>query len=364
MLTCVVDAIVVEAEIFAKDESTGNGNFASPENAGSTRAVSVTHSTTPGQHNGKTHARGTGHRQFPFKGQHGQSDAGHTEHMEHMVAVVVRASSRRHQEDPATEKYESKPHDSRTRQLKTRPKSKRQLSKNQDRILSVSTAQSVGNNENESDANGMSNLSEGSDADYAASDDDSAKRSSKRYKPSRSAVTTSRQPQSRSRPRLARAVGDHLNIKRKPRSVRSVAVADRSASSACADHKRCVHSSPVVPPGTEQTSSSRLLSPEDISALVSAFAQKLLDLRRDSSTNTTRAADEVAVIVTESASEDERIGEPVRKRPRWTREDDAQLKDLKTRGWRWWEIKQQFPKRTKSALQQRWSTLSAGEHRP
>ncbi|PGH02010.1 hypothetical protein AJ79_07748 [Helicocarpus griseus UAMH5409] len=44
-------------------------------------------------------------------------------------------------------------------------------------------------------------------------------------------------------------------------------------------------------------------------------------------------------------------------RQRWTREDDERLQSLKNRGWRWWEIKQQFPGRTQSALQQLWSSM-------
>ncbi|EEH04643.1 predicted protein [Histoplasma capsulatum G186AR] len=36
--------------------------------------------------------------------------------------------------------------------------------------------------------------------------------------------------------------------------------------------------------------------------------------------------------------------------------EDERLKDLKTRGWHWWKIKQQFPHRKLSALQQQWSS--------
>ncbi|EEH23003.1 hypothetical protein PABG_05214 [Paracoccidioides brasiliensis Pb03] len=67
---------------------------------------------------------------------------------------------------------------------------------------------------------------------------------------------------------------------------------------------------------------------------------------------------EVAIVVAEKGGgggggKDKRFGEPGMKGPRWTREDDAHLKDLKRRGWHWWETKQQFPERTKSDLQQR-----------
>ncbi|KGM91665.1 uncharacterized protein PADG_12235 [Paracoccidioides brasiliensis Pb18] len=60
-------------------------------------------------------------------------------------------------------------------------------------------------------------------------------------------------------------------------------VTERSVSSTRAGSRQCTCSSLVVPGSSAgQTLGPRLLSPEDISALVSAFAQKLLELRRDS----------------------------------------------------------------------------------
>ncbi|OJD12114.1 hypothetical protein AJ78_07235 [Emergomyces pasteurianus Ep9510] len=125
------------------------------------------------------------------------------------------------------------------------------------------------------------------------------------------------------------------HVERAPRSRESVAVTDRSVSS--------TSSQSVASTGGfqfEHALNPRLLSPEDIFALVSAFVQKLLDLRRDSSTDTWRT-----MVQTESVSvgEDQRIMKPDRKRSRWTREEDDRLKNLKTRGWCWWEIEQQFP---------------------
>ncbi|OJD10773.1 hypothetical protein AJ78_08303 [Emergomyces pasteurianus Ep9510] len=143
---------------------------------------------------------------------------------------------------------------------------------------------------------------------YTASSLDSSdlmKRQSKRRKfSSRSAATMAHRP--RPRPQMA--------------------VTDRSVSS--------TSSQPVASTGGfqfEHALNPRLLSPENISTLISAFAQKLLDLRRDSSTDTWRT-----MVQTENVSvgEDRRTVEPDRKRSRWTREEDDRLKDLKTRGWR------------------------------
>ncbi|EDN09783.1 predicted protein [Histoplasma mississippiense (nom. inval.)] len=360
--------IVIEAETRTKNVSTAQGDLAFPsEDADTTCAMSVVHSVKPDQRKGETGARNNGQRQSPFTGPHRRSE---TEPMETMVAVVVPAISRCQQDPVIPKGNESERHVPLTRQRKARQKSMRQVLTSQHRRTPGSPARPASDNGAESDVRRTSDLSDDSDEDYTASSDDgdSVKTPAKRRKlSSRSAVTTSRRAPSRSRPRVARAVGDHRQTERKPRSVPSVAAAERSVGSTRAGQKRCKRSSPVVPAGgAEQTLSPRLLSPEDISTLVSAFAQKLLDLRRDSSTDAMRGTDEEVAVVhaDESASEDERIGERGRKRPRWTREDDRRLKDLKTRGWRWWEIEQQFPGRTKSALQQRWSTFPAREASP
>ncbi|KAK2795041.1 hypothetical protein FQN50_009800 [Emmonsiellopsis sp. PD_5] len=286
-------AIVTEAETSTKDMSTA-----------------MVHSVKPDQHKGET-------------------DAGS---MEFMVAVLVPAISHCHQEDTATLKgSKSKRHVAWTRQRQTRRKSKRQNLKSQDRRLPGSPMQPVDDDGGESDVSGTSDPSGDSDEDYTASSDDRLHCEQRRR---------SRRPRSQSQ--VARAVGGHREIEREPRSVRSVAATERSVSSTSPTregHQQCIRSSQVAPAsgGAEQTLSPRLLSPQDISALVSAFAQKLLDLRRGSSMDAMRAADEVSrnPFDTECASDDETIGEPDMKRPRWTQEDDERLKDLKTRGWRW-----------------------------
>ncbi|KAK2809754.1 hypothetical protein FQN50_003599 [Emmonsiellopsis sp. PD_5] len=337
------DAQIDPKEIGTKDESRANGDFlSSAEDASSMHAISIPYSAKP-RYEGETDASDTGKPRSSFKEQCGRSDA---RPMETMVAVVVPASSHCHHEDPATSKgYQSRRRVPQTRQHKGRPKSMPEVSNSQDCNLPGRTTQNVDDNWSESST---SRPSDNTDDDYTTSSDDGepVKKPSKRRKlSSRSSVTTS----CRLRPRslVAGAIGHRRELKWQPRSVRSVAVTERSTSLTCAGH---------APPVADQTLSPRQLSPEDVSAVVSALTEKLLDILRGSSMDAMRAADEgVAVVDTESASDDETIGEQDRKRPRWTREDDERLKNLKTRGWRWWEIKQQFPRRTLSALQQRWS---------
>lgn len=69
--------------------------------------------------------------------------------------------------------------------------------------------------------------------------------------------------------------------------------------------------------------------------------------------------DEAAIVRAQSDSDGEPSEKPDRKRkqPKLTQDEDERLVQMKTRGWRWWEIKEQFPYRTKSALQQRWSAI-------
>ncbi|QSS58214.1 hypothetical protein I7I51_07637 [Histoplasma capsulatum] len=351
-----------ETEISSKSSTTAQGGSASSdenENADSTSAMLVAHSVKLDQQKGKTDACNTGKCQSPFTGRYRRSDVGSMESMESMVAVVIPSISHRHREDPEKIKgNESAQHDPGTHQRNTRSKSKCKILI-EDRHLTGSPAQPTDDNWGEWDITGTTDLSDDSDGDYTASSDgdDLVKQQSKRRKiSSRSAATTSCRPQSRSRG--ARVVGHHREVKRAPRSGRSVAATEHSISSTRVDHEWCTRCGPVAPAGgSEHTFSPRLLSPEDISALVSAFAQRLLDLRKDPSTDAERAMDGgVADIDTESVDKDPRTAELDRKRSRWTQGEDERLKDLKTRGWRWWEIKQQFPHRKLSALQQRWSS--------
>ncbi|OJD26017.1 hypothetical protein ACJ73_02616 [Blastomyces percursus] len=97
--------------------------------------------------------------------------------------------------------------------------------------------------------------------------------------------------------------------------------------------------SPISLPVDGQTSGQQRLSPEDISAVVSAMTEKLLEILRGSSNAAPAVADQQAAAA--------------RKNARWSRNDDERLERLRTRGWHWWEIKQQFPHRTLAALQQR-----------
>ncbi|KAL2366562.1 hypothetical protein RJZ56_000395 [Blastomyces dermatitidis] len=339
-----------ETEISTKSSTTAQwGSASSDENADSTSAMLVAHSVKLDQHKGKTdadaYACNTGQCQSPFTGRYRRSDVGSMESMESMVAVVIPSISHCHREDPEKIKgNESAEHDPGTHQRNTRSKSKRKILI-EDRHLPGSPAQPTDDNWGKWDITGTTDPSDDSDGDYTASSDggDSVKQQSKRRKiSSRSAATTSCRPQSRSRG--ARAVGHHQEVKRAPRSGRSVAATEHSISSTRVDHEWCTRCGPVAPA-------------EDISALVSAFAQRLLDLRRNPSTDAERAMDgEVAEVDTESVDKDPGTAELDKKRSRWTQGEDERLKDLKTRGWRWWEIKQQFPHRKLSALQQRWSS--------
>ncbi|OAT14591.1 hypothetical protein BDBG_09553 [Blastomyces gilchristii SLH14081] len=328
------------AEPGTKKISTVQGDFTSRESADSTCASLLAHSVESDQHTREADSCNAGRCQSPFTARHRGSDTGS---MEPMVVVVVPALSPGHRKGSAAlkgkgSKCQSKQRPLRTRQQKTLRKSIRQTLESRGRCSPGTPTKLCNDGGVESDTSGTSSPCGDSDEDYTAGSDDSdsvIKPLKRRKLSSQLAVTSPCRPQSRPQPRhwVARV---------------------------------CTRSSPVVPgSSTGQTLGPQLLSPEDISALVSAFAQKLLELRRDSWTGAMDIMNaEVAGVVAERGSEDRRFGEPGIKRPRWTQEDDARLKDLKMRGWHWWEIKQEFPGRTKSALQQRWSTFPAREASP
>ncbi|KMP10252.1 hypothetical protein CIRG_09933 [Coccidioides immitis RMSCC 2394] len=117
---------------------------------------------------------------------------------------------------------------------------------------------------------------------------------------------------------------------------------------------------------TGQDFGQRRLSPEDVSAIVSATAAKLLEILRGSAVTSPPAVDQrMAVEPPQPSTGVETRAELVRKgkkkKARWTRQDDERLESMRARGWRWWEIKQQFPHRTVSALQQRCMKLQGDE---
>ncbi|EEH20215.1 hypothetical protein PABG_02474 [Paracoccidioides brasiliensis Pb03] len=346
------------AEPGTKKISTAQGGFtSSSEIADSTCASLLAHSVESDQHKREADSCNAGRCQSPFTARHRGSDTGS---MEPMVAVVVPALSPSHRKGSAVlkgkgSKCQSKQRPLRTRQQKAPRKSIRQTLESHGHCSPGIPTQLCNDGRVGSDTSGTSSPCGDSDEDYTAGSDDSDS-----LLPPHVDLSLS----------LSLGIGlrESLVIIERlsgslARSVRSAAVTERSVSSTRAGSRQFTRSSPVVPGSSAgQTLGPRLLSPEDISSLVSAFAQKLLELRRDSWTGATDAMnDEVAGVVAERGGEDRRFGEPGIKRPRWTREDDARLKDLKMRGWHWWEIKQQFPGRTKSALQQRWSTQ--GKHR-
>ncbi|PGG98663.1 hypothetical protein AJ80_09500 [Polytolypa hystricis UAMH7299] len=232
-------------------------------------------------------------------------------------------------------------------QSKTRPKLMRQVAKSRPRRPPGSIMESV-----EDTAGSASEFSgDDSDDDYTASSDDEVSVGSspkrRRLHSLSYSTTTSRPYPRRRRSQVAGAENRH-GSQRKPRAMRSVAT------------REC--SNLAVPCGTDRTLTQQHLSPEVISVIVSAVTEALLKVGKGEAPAMDRvyAGDKEADLVDTQSSSD-RDGEMARevkvKRPPWTREENERLRDMKTKGWRWWEIEQQSPKRTKAALQQRWSCI-------
>lgn len=148
------------------------------------------------------------------------------------------------------------------------------------------------------------------------------------------------------------AIDYHQKAEWASHSRQSVIITDCFLSSTCIDYKHCILSYLMTLISSfefKHTLNLQLLFSENIFTLISVFAQKLLNLYRDSSTDS-----EHVMIHTESVSVDEnqRIVKLDRKKSQWIWEEDEHLKNLKTQSWYWWEIKQQFSLWRLSALQQ------------
>ncbi|KAI1931907.1 hypothetical protein LOZ66_006978 [Ophidiomyces ophidiicola] len=129
---------------------------------------------------------------------------------------------------------------------------------------------------------------------------------------------------------------------------------DKVANRPSKRRRTCASPSLPPPPSADQTPGQRLLTPELISALVSAMTQKLLETLRGPP-----PAAPAAARYPHPSTDDTTSKVIMRKRARWNQKDDDLLERLRARGWSWWEIKQQFPGRTLPALQQRHMKLQA-----
>ncbi|KAI1906089.1 hypothetical protein LOZ65_006889 [Ophidiomyces ophidiicola] len=129
---------------------------------------------------------------------------------------------------------------------------------------------------------------------------------------------------------------------------------DKVANRPSKQRRTCASPPLPPPPSADQTPGQRLLTPELISALVSAMTQKLLETLRGPPPAALAAAR-----YPHSSTDDVTSKVITRKRARWNQKDDDLLERLRARGWSWWEIKQQFPGRTLPALQQRHMKLQA-----
>nr|KMM72272.1 hypothetical protein CPAG_08569 [Coccidioides posadasii RMSCC 3488] len=263
--------------------------------ANSARSPSVVRRIEPERPKDVTGAtpRNTGQRQYPFRRRRPPSDAGS---MQTMVAVVIPASKG--------------------------PRDKRRRSQaGPDRHPHGHAVPAA--DQGESDTGSQHDPSDYSDDDYAANSSDASdsvkKPVSKRRKISSWSTVTTSCPSSsrhRSQPQIARAVKDRGRPKSKSQNMQLTNV-----------------SSPNI---AAQTESCRWLSPEDISALVSAFTQKLLGYRRDPSPGPAPSADdEEAMTDTQSTSDSELRGKLGTKPSWWTRHDEERLIKMKAQGWRW-----------------------------
>lgn len=254
------------------------------------------------------------------------SDVAPLRSMKIMEAVVVPASP--HRQDLAVSRVE---------------RSKR---KARDVLPPRSPAQSLDDDESEFEASSVSDPSSDSDDDYrVTSDDDGASVQRRPKRPRRSSrCQTESSPRPSSRV-LHGTAGSQRSKQQSPCHPRST--------------RRSVGSRPShVPPFSDANLAPRRLSLEDVSNVVSTAAEKLLAILRGAQVDLTGVGDgHVAVADAQPAARGKKRSKSGRKRLAWTPDEDKQLDCMRSQGWKWWEIQQQFPEREKCALQQRWYSI-------
>ncbi|GBF61948.1 hypothetical protein TMEN_4469 [Trichophyton mentagrophytes] len=218
----------------------------------------------------------------------------------------------------------------------------------------------------ESDISDTSDLSDFSDSsDYTTSSDgwiDAPPPPKRRRSSPLSSITTST-PSARTGPgsRAARSTAGRGRPRRGSSGLRSP-TSDQHLpipSPAC-------RNSTFVTPGGAIATSAQSLSPEVTVALMSAFTETLRQFFGLPSVDDGLRTDYrriSAAVQFGGARREKPSGMRLQKAP-WTDKEDEDLARMKSRSWPWSEIQRQFPRRTPSALQQRWQILRTKQASP
>ncbi|EER43765.1 conserved hypothetical protein [Histoplasma capsulatum H143] len=348
------------------DGSTVDSTFTSPAKRDtSSRATSVSHSPKTGAGSDEAGTGITGGRSIPLKRQH-QPRVG-TGVMHPMVAVEVPVIAARLEEVISNStRYENGPSSRlRTRQRRTRARSRREVPDTQDCKLPGKPVQCFEDDTTMSDTGGSCAPSDGTDDDYRVSseEDGPTKPPSKRRRLStQPSGTGSRRPRFRI-PRAATAAGRE-GVDQEYSRVPTTTAKGRSTPPCNTNHgpDTHAHSRPSI---EAERCSCRipLLARGEAVMLSSTLAQVVFEMVTGSPMTTSDLAGEAtAAADTERGYGGRKVEGPDRKRRRWTREEDVRLVALKQDGFPWSEIEERFPRRQLGSLRQRWYTKLQNTH--
>ncbi|OJD11580.1 hypothetical protein AJ78_07682 [Emergomyces pasteurianus Ep9510] len=336
--------IMVDSDDGTTDGSSVDSNFTSPAKRDpSSRATSI--SRSPKADGGSDEA-GTGiagGRSLPLK-RRCRNGAG-TGAMHPMVAVEVPVIADRLEEDISSRR--------RTRQRKTRARSRREVPDTQDCKLPGKPVQCVEDDTTMSDTGGSSSAhSDDTDDDYHASSDEDGPT---KPPPKRRRLPTPPSDAPLRRPRFwtprAAAVAGRRGAEREDSRVRATAAKDRYTPRRNTDHgpDTPAHPRPRICPVP-------LLARGEAVMLSSTLAQVVFEMVTGRPMTASDLAGEttVAAADTERGYGERKVEGLDGKRRRWTREEDDRLMALKQDGFSWPEIEERFPHRRLGSLRQRW----------
>ncbi|EDN10519.1 predicted protein [Histoplasma mississippiense (nom. inval.)] len=358
--------ITVDPDDSATDRSAVDSTFTSPAKRDtSSRATSISHSPKA---DGGSNEAGTGIagvRSIQLKRQR-RPRAG-TGDMHPMVAVEVPVIADRLEEAMSgSMRYENGLSSRlRTRQQKTRARSRREVPDTQDCKLPGKPVQCVEDDTTMSDTGSSSAHSDDTDDDYRASseEDGPMKPPSKRRRLSTPpSGPASRRPRFRI-PRAAAAAGRE-DVEREDCRVRTTTAKDRYPTPGNTNHGLDTYAHPR-PPIDDETRSCPLplLTRGEAVMLSSRVAHVVFEMvMRRPMTASDLAGETTAAADAERDYDERKVEDLGGRRRRWTREEDDRLMTLKQDGFSWTEIEERFPHRQLGSLRQRWYTKLQNTH--
>ncbi|OJD20814.1 hypothetical protein ACJ73_07851 [Blastomyces percursus] len=346
--------IVVDSDDSAAGGSPVDSTFTSPAKRDpSSRATSISHSPKA---DGGSDEAGTG---IPLKRQCWPGAGIGAMHP--LVAVEVPVIADRLEEEiSSSTRYENGLSSRlRTRQRKTRARSRREVPDTQHCKLPGKPAQCVEDDTTMSDTGSSNAHCDDTDGDYRASseEDGPTKPPPKRRRlPTPPSDAASRRPRFRI-PRAAAAAGRE-GVKREDSRVRTTTPKGHSTPPWNADRgpDTHAHSRPSID-AERRRCPMPLLARGEAVMFSSAVARAVFEMVTGRPmTASDLAGEATAAADTERDYSERKVESLDGKRRRWTREEDVRLAALKQDGFSWTEIEERFPQRQLGSLRQRWYT--------